>query len=246
MAARDLRCGRRREADEAQRVVIYYIQLESINKYSIFDGLAVTTTTRAMTSATGSSPLTEADEDVHVPVEAGPEGTEVAEAVEEVEEPVVVEAVVEELETPAEPEVVPMEVEEVVEEVQEVEKVEERVPTPPAPPPRAITPPPAPVDDLPSVVEAELPPTIPIVMIPAPPAAPIASTSIIPALPTVIPPSPLKRRLSSPPPLAPTLDAFEDPTSAAWKAAKEASQWNGLLRWARRARGPQWDWASGM
>lgn len=42
------------------------------------------------------------------------------------------------------------------------------------------------------------------------------------------------------------LNRFEIPESNAYKAAKGASQWNGLLRWARRARGPQWDWSTGM
>ncbi|KAM0752747.1 hypothetical protein T439DRAFT_323361 [Meredithblackwellia eburnea MCA 4105] len=41
-------------------------------------------------------------------------------------------------------------------------------------------------------------------------------------------------------------DPFEDEESPAFKASKSASQWNGLLRWARKSRGPQWDWATGM
>lgn len=41
-------------------------------------------------------------------------------------------------------------------------------------------------------------------------------------------------------------DVFSRPDSAAYKASRSASQWNGLLRWARRTRGPQWDYGTGQ
>ncbi|GAA5945574.1 hypothetical protein JCM1841_002991 [Sporobolomyces salmonicolor] len=47
-------------------------------------------------------------------------------------------------------------------------------------------------------------------------------------------------------------DKFNDPYTDAARAAKMASQWNGLLKWARSARlnaggaGGGWDWGTGM
>lgn len=41
-------------------------------------------------------------------------------------------------------------------------------------------------------------------------------------------------------------DPFLDEESAAFKAAKSASEWNGQLKWGRQLRGPQWDWGTGM
>lgn len=49
----------------------------------------------------------------------------------------------------------------------------------------------------------------------------------------------------APPAPAPPTDPYSDPTSAAAQAALAASQWNGLLHWTRKSRGPQWDWATG-
>ncbi|GAA5838289.1 hypothetical protein JCM11251_003454 [Rhodosporidiobolus azoricus] len=56
-----------------------------------------------------------------------------------------------------------------------------------------------------------------------------------------------------PPPASEPTSPFDDPTSDAARAARSASQWNGLLRWARGVRleggsggvGGGWDWASG-
>ncbi|SCZ93744.1 BZ3500_MvSof-1268-A1-R1_Chr6-3g08857 [Microbotryum saponariae] len=49
-------------------------------------------------------------------------------------------------------------------------------------------------------------------------------------------------------PLEPELDATSDELedSPMHRAAKSASQWNSLLRWARHQRGPQWDYATGQ
>lgn len=63
-------------------------------------------------------------------------------------------------------------------------------------------------------------------------------------------PSALKRKRGSPSPSRDEFvlvdDPFFDEESPAAKASKSASQWNGLLRQARMARGPQWDWGTGM
>ncbi|GAA5905727.1 hypothetical protein JCM6882_000444 [Rhodosporidiobolus microsporus] len=73
---------------------------------------------------------------------------------------------------------------------------------------------------------------------PAPPPAPAAPPPLpsAPPPPTTAPPTP-----------------FDDPLSDAARAARSASQWNGLLRWARGVRlegsqggvGGGWDWGSG-
>lgn len=47
-------------------------------------------------------------------------------------------------------------------------------------------------------------------------------------------------------PRAEPVDRYADPSSAASQAALAASQWNSLLHWSRKARGPQWDWGTGM
>ncbi|GAA5877257.1 hypothetical protein JCM1840_003034 [Sporobolomyces johnsonii] len=50
----------------------------------------------------------------------------------------------------------------------------------------------------------------------------------------------------------PSSDKFDNPNTDAARAAKMASQWNGLLKWARSARlnaggaGGGWDWGTGM
>ncbi|KAM0787329.1 hypothetical protein ACM66B_003418 [Microbotryomycetes sp. NB124-2] len=61
--------------------------------------------------------------------------------------------------------------------------------------------------------------------------------------------SPLKRRLSfnsSADTAAPSLSAraYEDSDSIVSRSAQNASDWNKLLGWVRRARGPQWDYAT--
>ncbi|ORY88176.1 hypothetical protein BCR35DRAFT_302118, partial [Leucosporidium creatinivorum] len=90
------------------------------------------------------------------------------------------------------------------------------------------------------------------------PAVTITTASASPSAPSTttvpFPGSPLKRKLSwsePQPEQRPRLEEFEesdDPflnaESTAFKAAKSARQWNGLLHWARRARGPQWDWGT--
>lgn len=63
------------------------------------------------------------------------------------------------------------------------------------------------------------------------------------SLPFSIPPSVPQAATLSP---NPQNNPYEDPNSAAAKAAKSASEWNGLLKYARKGRGPQWDWGSGM
>ena len=119
------------------------------------------------------------------------------------------------------------------------------VPTPaPAPPPTTTAPPalalgtPAP------------PKPLAFPLLPAPFALPVSAPSITSSTTLAAPPattalSPLKRRISFDR-HEEGQDAFLDENSAAHKAAKDASQWNGLLKWARKARGPQWDWGSGM
>lgn len=70
------------------------------------------------------------------------------------------------------------------------------------------------------------------------------SVPVINSEPTPVVPLPLslKREREVDQPTSP----FDLPESNASKAARSASQWNSLLRWARRARGPQWDWSTGM
>ena len=92
------------------------------------------------------------------------------------------------------------------------------VPAPPAPEPTAIDLTPAPAST------------------PSPAPAPALAPDVV-----IVDPAP------QPPAVpAPTKDPYTDPTSPAAQAALAASQWNGLLHWTRKSRGPQWDWATGM
>ncbi|GAA6013932.1 hypothetical protein JCM10207_000174 [Rhodosporidiobolus poonsookiae] len=109
-------------------------------------------------------------------------------------------------------------------------------PSEPAPPPPASAPslPPPPSTTLPN---------------PAPP--PPADAQPAPALLS----EPSQAPAADPAPPAaeqPEVDKFAVPYSDAARAAQSASQWNGLLRWARGARlaqggvGGGWEWGTGM
>ncbi|KAI5477679.1 hypothetical protein MNV49_006065 [Pseudohyphozyma bogoriensis] len=124
--------------------------------------------------------------------------------------------------------------------------------SPPASAPTITTSLPSPSAAPPSAPSPSATPAPPLDPSPAP-AAPEASTSLLPPS-DASSLNPLKRK-SSNSSLAsgaeddseqPQRDPWGDEQSPAYKAAKSASQWNSLLLWARKGRGPQWEWGTGM